>query len=110
MGTDQLSLQCDCTPVADCRYDSAADATPTEAVVRAIAAASDLDPTTFTPLHEYIDTEALDRLFDEERGDDGRSRRVLGFTVNGWNLFVRDDGRIRVCDPSGPAGTSPIFD
>lgn len=110
MENDQLSLQCECTPVVDGRYDRAEAGAPALAVVRAIADASDVDPTALTPLHEYIDTDALDRLFDESRGNDGPWGRVLGFTVNGWNVFVRDDGRIRVCDPMGPADTSAIFD
>lgn len=80
------------------------------AVVRAIADASDVNPTTITPLNEYIDTDALNRLFDESRGNDGSSGRVLSFTVNGWNVFVCDDGQIRVCDPTGPVNPSPIFD
>lgn len=109
MEDDQLSMQCDCTPVADVRYDGAGHASPTEAVVRAVAAASDLEPTTLTPLNEYIDTDALDRMFDGAGRNGAPSGRVLGFTVNGWNVFVRDDGWIRVCDPTGPADTTPIF-
>lgn len=109
MEDEQLSIHCDCTPVADVRYDPAGGGSPTEAVVRAVAAASDLEPTSFTPLNEYVDTDALDRMFDGAEGNDGPSGRILGFTVNCWNVFVRDDGWIRVCDPTGPADTSPIF-
>ena len=108
MEREQLSLRCDCTPVAETRYGRG-EASPTDAVVTAIAAASDVDPTAFTPLHEFVDTDALERMFDRAR-DDGPAGRILGFTVDGWNVFVCDDGRVRVCDPSGPSDPSPIFD
>ncbi|WP_433631008.1 HalOD1 output domain-containing protein [Halomicrococcus sp. NG-SE-24] len=106
----QLSLQCECTPIADTQYDLAGAGSPTHAVVRAIAAASDTNPTSLPPLNEYIDPEALDRMFDEASENDGPSGRIFSFTVNGWNVFVRDDGRIRICDPTETANTSPIFD
>lgn len=106
----QLSLQCDCTPVGDVRYDRDGDRSPTEAVVMAIAALTNTEPTDVAPLYESIDVDALDRLFENRSAGRDPSETVLGFTVNGWNVFVRDDGRIRVCDPAGPDDPSPVFD
>lgn len=61
-------------------------------------------------LHDSIDPDAIDQLFERQSGDADSTGGILCFTVNGWNVFVRDDGRIRVCDPTGPADPSPVFD
>ena len=76
----------------------------------AVAAVSDTDPTDLPPLHGTVDTDALNRLFEEPAREPSGSRRVLCFSFAGWNVFVRDDGRIRVCDPTGPDDRSPIFE
>ena len=106
----RLSLSCNCTPVEDAEYDPDGDLSPTGAVVRAIEAVSDSAPTELRPLHETIDADALDRLFDGRAGESNESGTVLCFSLEGWNVFVRDDGRIRVCDPTGPDDPSSIFD
>lgn len=110
MAPDQSSLQCDCTPVADVAYEGDGGRAPSDAVVDAIAAVSGEDPRDLPPLFESIDPDALDLLFRRRRGTDGPSGTVLGFSVGDWNVFVRDDGRIRVCDPTGPPAPSPVFD
>ncbi len=110
MAEDTLSLRCGCTPVADRQYDEARNTSPTEAVIDAVAAASGIEPRALPPLYEAVDPDALDRLFCRGDAASGSSGTVLSFTANGWNVFVRDDGRIRVCDPSGPEEFTPVFD
>lgn len=105
-----MALECNCTPVRDVEYDVSSDTSPSDAIVRAIAAVSDTEPTDLTPLYDTIDTEALNRLFDGRTRESDAGGKILSFAVSGWNVFVRDDGRIRVCDPSGPDDPSPIFD
>lgn len=107
MVPDQSSLQCGCRPVADVAYEGDGGRAPSEAVVDAIAAVSDAAPRDLPPLHESIDQDALNQLFRHRPGTSGR---VLSFAVGDWNVFVRDDGRIRVCDPTGPGAPSPVFD
>jgi hypothetical protein len=103
-------MECDCSPVADGRYDSERNRSPAEAVVRTVAAASNVEPIALPPLAEHVDTDALNRLVREPGRTDGGSPMVFGFCMHGWNVFVRADGRIRVCDPTGPASPSPVFD
>lgn len=110
MERGKLILECRCTPVEDVEYDPASDASPTDAVVTALAAVSDAEPTDLRPLPETIDVDAPNRLFDGRSRDADGTEAVLGFSLDGWNVFVRDDGRIRVCDPSGPDDLSPIFE
>lgn len=110
MNTAQLSLRCDCTPVGIHHYDRDSDTSPTDAVVRVIAVVTDTDPGDLAPLYESVDTEALNELFEHRSNAPYSGEQVLAFTVNGWNVFVRDDGQIRVCDPTGPDTPSPIFE
>lgn len=81
----------------------------TEAVIEAIAAAAEAEPTDLSPMYEAIDGDALEQLFGHRTDDAGSPGNVRGLTVDGWNVFVRGDGHIRVCDPSGLANLSPIF-
>ena len=110
MDLGQLSLRCDCTPVGDLWYDPERDTSPSAAVVEGLAAVSDVRPTALTPLYSSVDTDALDQLISASVERSGSDEQVVGFSVDDWNVFVRGDGRIRVCDPSGPAEPSPIFD
>lgn len=68
---------CD-TPV---EYTYEGDETPTEAVVAAITAASCRDPTEMTPLHEFVDPEALNAIFrsrSNERANPSDTRIEFG--------------------------------
>ncbi|WP_339106020.1 HalOD1 output domain-containing protein [Haloterrigena salinisoli] len=110
MNQDQLSLQCDCTPIGVHHFDRDSDMTPSDAVIRTIAVVTDTEPEELEPLYETIDTEALNKLFECHSNAPYSGEQVLAFTVDGWNVFVRDDGQIRVCDPTGPDTPSPIFE
>ena len=110
MSNGQLSLQCDCSPVGDRQYDIDSSSNPADAVVGAIAAVTDTEPLELPPMYETIDPEALNLLFARRTDDPDAPEKVLSFSMNGWNVFVRDDGRIRICDPTGPDDPGPIFD
>jgi hypothetical protein len=83
---------------------------PTAAVAEAIAKAVGTVSTDLPPLYDTIDSEALDQLFERRTETTESPGKVLCFAVNGLNVFVRDDGRIRVCDPAGPPTPSPVFE
>lgn len=61
------------------------------------------------PLYDEFDPEALDQLF-EPTGGTKQSAKICRVTVRGWNVFVRDDGAIRVCDPDRPAEPASVFE
>lgn len=107
MTTGSPRIFCRCTPVVDRRFDG--DTPPTVAVVEALAAAAGVDPTDLEPLNDAVDCAALDRLF--EGGEPSTAApRVLSFSVDGWNVFVRDDGSVRVCDPDPVVEPAPVFE
>jgi|GEM_PF-272853 len=108
MHSSEMALYRECTPVVDTRYDVETDQTPTEAVIEALAEASGIDPLELPPVYEFVEPDALDSLFvSHERP---AAEIVLGFAVDHWNVFVRGDGRIRVCDGRKPTDPEPIFE
>jgi hypothetical protein len=70
------------------------DESPSMAVVSAVAAATNTDPTEIEPLYESIDPDALDYLV---RGG-SRSRRgfdgCVSFTVAGCSVVVHGDRKV----------------
>ncbi len=78
------------------------------AVIDAVAEAADTDPTELPPLYESVDPDALDALFGRDGGR-GDAALSLSFTVDSWNVFVRADGKVRVCDDTQPTDPEPAF-
>jgi hypothetical protein len=109
MAPGQLTVYRGCTPVVDARYEGGDERSPTEAIVLALAEAAGVDPTDLPPLYEAIDTVAIDNLFDRHGGA-GDAEAILSFRVDTWNVFVRGDGRIRVCDGTRPTDPEPVFE
>lgn len=107
MDSQQLQVSCECTPVVDARYDEG-DRSPTEVISEALAEATGRDPVEGPPLYDFVDPDALDAFF--EHRDRGTSdNMILKFTVEEWNIFVSDDGRIRVCDATQHTEPKPVF-
>lgn len=105
----RLSVHRGCTPVVDAEYDFESGSSATEAVILALAEAVGVDPTDLPPLFDYVDPDALDALFDRyDVGVGGDS--IFSFQVDTWNVFVRSDGRIRVCDATQPTDPEPVFE
>ncbi|MGQ4557240.1 HalOD1 output domain-containing protein [Halobellus sp. GM3] len=98
-----------CTPVVDAEYDFGNDSSATEAVLRALADAAGVDPTELPPLFDYVDPDALNALFEPSDGVKNGDT-LLSFRVETWNVFVRSDGRIRVCDATQPTEPEPVFE
>lgn len=106
MATDCDSPQCRCAPVQEADWDDD-QRPPSVAIIDAVAAAEDVDPTELNPLSTEIDLEALDRLLLNAAPD---TCGVLRLCIVGWNVFVSGDGRIQVCDPSETASLTPVFE
>ena len=104
-----MTLYRGCTPVVDAQYPKDGSETPAAAIIAAVAEAADVDPLELPPLYEFIDLDALNTLFQKHEGAID-SETVLSFTINNWNVFVRADGRIRVCDGTQPTEPQPIFE
>lgn len=102
------SMYCSCAPVVDARYDRDDDASVSEALVGAVADAEGVGPTEIPPLYETVDLDVLSRLLEHPDGA-GDSDALFSFTLDTWNVFVRADGRIRVCDDTRQTDPTPVF-
>lgn len=109
MESGRLTLYRGCTPVVDAQYGSGNGRSPTEAIIDALAEAADVDPIDLPPLYRYVDPDSLDNLFDRDGETEDRDT-VLSFRVDSWNVFVRSDGKIRVCDGTERTEPAPIFE
>ena len=104
-----MTLYRGCTPVVDAQFQKDGSESPAEAIIDAVADAADVDPLELPPLYEYIDLDAVDNLF-QRHGGSANSEAVLGFKIQNWNVFVRGDGRIRVCDGTKPTSPQRVFE
>jgi len=97
-----------CVPVVDSRYDADEQQPLADVLVETIAGAAKTDPTELPPLYDAVDLDALTRLFERHDGS-AESNAMLSFTFETWNVFVRADGRIRVCDATRHVDPEPVF-
>ena len=73
------------------------------AVVQAVAAVSNQEPTKMAPLYETIDTDALDALL-VHRGDLRKESRIeISFSYERQEVTVSSNGRV-IVKPSAGAG------
>jgi hypothetical protein len=98
-----------CMPVVDAQYSPESGRSPAEVIIDALAEAGGIDPFELPPLYEFVDGDALNSLF-EERDGANKGDALLSFRVENWNVFIRADGRIRVCDGTRPTDPEPIFE
>jgi len=69
------------------------------ALVREVAAEKGVDPEALVPLHDVIDPDALESMFDDADGSvlqDGH----LSFNYEGFSVRVDDDGSVSLTTPS----------
>ena len=107
MAPQQLSLQCSCTPTYETWAKPEGEILPSTAIIEGLAEVEDVDPLELDPLLEQIDLDALDQVL----GHSGRSQSaLLSYSLDRWNVFVRQDGHILICDSDQQTDLSPIFD
>lgn len=81
----------------------------TQKLTEALAAAEGVPVTELDPLYHAIDVEALATLFAGQNGKDG-DETVISFQFDPWRVFVRSDGRIRVCEWEQDSRPKPVFE
>lgn len=104
----QLAVYRCCTPVVDSWYEFGESHSVVDALAEAIASAEGVHVTELPPLYDVIDLDAVTDLFDDHDG--AATETFLGFTYDHWNVFVRADGCIRVCDARLSIEPEPVFD
>lgn len=97
-----------CEKVVDKRFGEAAGRLPSTAIVEAVALATGKKPTDGSPLYEYIDPDAIDRLFAETPRK--QSDILLTFRMDQWLIFVSGNGFVRICDTTRRADPAPVFE
>ncbi len=77
-----------------------ADAEPlSTTLMTAIADAMDEDPREIGPLYEQFDPDALDGLFSSRPDERPPRGSHIGFTFEGYHVFVQSDGLIAIHPP-----------
>lgn len=109
MNQRSVNVYCDCVSVLDTEYRLNNDESPTEVIIEALAKATEIDAVDLPPLYDFVDPDALDRLFGARDGVP-RVDALLIFQVDTWNVFVRGDGRIRICDDTQLCDPGPVFE
>lgn len=105
----QLTVYRGCTPVVDAWAEGDDEETLVTTLIDALAEAEGVDATALPPLYDIIDLDALIQLLDKYEGAT-ESSALFSFTYTTWNVFVRDDGRIRICDGTQPSEPAPVFE
>jgi hypothetical protein len=103
----KLTIYRSCTPVVDTW--AKADTSITEAIINALAEVEGASPTELTPLYKAVDPDVFTKLF-EGHNSETDADTLLSFTYGTWNIFVRADGKIRVCDGTRPTEPTPVFE
>jgi len=75
-------------------HGRASSQSPSERVVAAVAETEGVDPRNLTPLYEAVDPEALDALLQRRGNSPGIDGIGVTFTYHGYEVTVREDGRI----------------
>lgn len=109
MDMGELSVYRGCPAVIDAYYGKAMQKSPVTAIVEAVSEAAEVDPVELTPLYEFVDTDALNNLFENHDGAKD-AEAILSFKFESWNVFVRADGCIRVCDGTKSIAPEPVFE
>lgn len=109
MGGEKPAMYRNCVPVVDTKYERGARDSAAKVVVDAVAEAADCSPLDLPPLYEFVAPDAVKGLLEYRDLRDSRMA-VLGFEMQDWIVFVRADGRVRVCDTSQPAEPAPVFE
>jgi len=108
MADGGMTIYRSCEPVVDTRYGRESGQSPSEAIIQAVAAAAGVEPTELPPLFDFVDPDALDTLFQDHTGA-ADAEKLLSFRIKTWNVFVRADGRVLVCDGTQCTDPQPVF-
>jgi hypothetical protein len=83
----QLSLYRECAPVIDADYEAENGDSPAEVIIKALADAAGVEPVALPQLHDYIDFDAVNALFEgHDRATDADAILIRSFVT----LYRRD--------------------
>lgn len=106
MTDEEVPLNCEYEPVISTDFEDFTNQTPSEVIIEAVAAAAGVDPLELPSLYNYVDPDAVDTLVS---GRGGAAEPTLKFKMRTWDILIRGDGKICVCDRSRPIDPQPVF-
>jgi len=106
-GESQPRMYRTCEPVIDAHY-SETDYEVVDVLATAISEAAGVSPGDMPPLYHTIDLDAVTRLLNNDDGA-ANDNLLLTFEYEQWKIFIRGDGRIRVCDGTQCTDPEPVF-
>ena len=96
MSKEDEPVDQDCEILAEKVYTQHNSHSPAEVIVEAVAEAADADPLELAPMHDFIDPDAVNKLFSGTgTSTDGQ---YLSFRFDEWMVSVHADGIVRVRD------------
>ena len=96
-----------CKPVTDAHY-SETDYEVVDVLATAISEAAGVSPVDIPPLYDSINLDAVTQLLNNDDGA-ANDNLLLTFEYKQWKIFIRGDGRIRVCDRTQCTDPEPVF-
>lgn len=69
---------------------------PSTAIVESVAEAKNSDPTALESLYDWIDTDAIDALFERPSGDPSDPPLSVSFDYTGYTVTVERNGTVTV--------------
>jgi len=88
-------------------YTRNPDTSMTVAVAEAVSSFEDCDPTALPPLHDVVDTDALNAMFDTERVTDGDRGCLVSFQFSDSYVTIESSERIVVEADTSTAVSCP---
>lgn len=74
--------------------------TVSDTVLTAVASVKQVDKLQLPPLHDALDVDALDALFDSRAdGIERTSAGTIGFRYAGYEVRVKSDDAVTICQP-----------
>lgn len=80
------------------RFNGDRDRNPTTLIVDAVAYLEDEDPAGIDPLYQYVEPEAVDRLFATQAAT-GRRTGTFSFSYLEYVIIIDADGTIEISPP-----------
>lgn len=108
MTIEGRTIYCDGTFATATTYREDENRSPVEVLIDAVAEAADVGPVELPPVYDYVDPDAVNRLFeDQSKVRDANTH--LSFKMESWYVFINANGDIRVYDATKPSETRPVF-
>lgn len=109
MSSSETINHCNGKVVRADRWDPISGESPAARIIETVASAAECDPLDLPPLFDFVDPETINRHV-QPRDQDTPTQRVLTFAyADSWQVYLRGDGEIRVCDRSIHSDPRPVF-